>query len=638
MSVLCFNSKKARLQTTSTWKRTYTEDELQAALRDIQSGKLGTRRAAVIYGIPRSTLRNKVYKMALDRTNGKRKTNNTASSSTTTSKSAVNTKQEKTIPTVSERGKGNVTLRGKSALNNETLESESGTKKQNGKDGSATSATESLKQILKNAITQRATNNTVPSATVTNNSEINEQNNSFSLLNDIYNREALATIQMLSTLENCGPALAPLFTQFLLNIHHLALAKQHADDNHSDFSNSTNLSVLPDLIRRLAEERLDLERTKVNQPTHEKDDDENEANGQDKEEEGDEEEEEEEDDDKCGNVILKVPSYKPKSNKSSLISVDKKENTHVGDTKPVNKCTTSNSSQVESDEIESKSVTLKQIIAKSISQRLNANSSTKGPSSVVVHSEDSSCDALVVSDEKQNLVSLSGDNSKNSGNVSDQSNPSTPEKRNRPKRGRYRNYNRDDLAKAVRAVQRGEMSVHRAGTLFGVPHSTLEYKVKERHLLRPKKRHHETSSNSSSKKEAKIGNESSISSNGVMASSSCDSTSMTTSKTANDGVNLPFWQAAAFPFFPLEVGNANFFASNMMRKLQENARMNAETQPNSSNEFSGLLLESLIKSSLEKKTTSKGKDLSVDNEVAQIGKLNSSLAVLKEISALDKKE
>jgi hypothetical protein len=40
---------------------------------------------------------------------------------------------------------------------------------------------------------------------------------------------------------------------------------------------------------------------------------------------------------------------------------------------------------------------------------------------------------------------------------------------------------------AVRAVQRGEMSVHRAGSYFGVPHSTLEYKVKERHLLRQKK-------------------------------------------------------------------------------------------------------------------------------------------------------
>lgn len=48
-------------------RRTYTEDELQAALHDIQTGKLGTRRAAVIYGIPRSTLRNKVYKLTMER-------------------------------------------------------------------------------------------------------------------------------------------------------------------------------------------------------------------------------------------------------------------------------------------------------------------------------------------------------------------------------------------------------------------------------------------------------------------------------------------------------------------------------------------------------------------------------------------
>lgn len=57
----------------------------------------------------------------------------------------------------------------------------------------------------------------------------------------------------------------------------------------------------------------------------------------------------------------------------------------------------------------------------------------------------------------------------------------------RPKRGQYRKYDSELLAQAVKAVQRGEMSVHRAGTFFGVPHSTLEYKVKERHLLRKKK-------------------------------------------------------------------------------------------------------------------------------------------------------
>ena len=41
---------------------------------------------------------------------------------------------------------------------------------------------------------------------------------------------------------------------------------------------------------------------------------------------------------------------------------------------------------------------------------------------------------------------------------------------------------------AVNAVQRGEMTVTRAGNVYGVPHSTLEYKVKERHLKRLGKR------------------------------------------------------------------------------------------------------------------------------------------------------
>ncbi|KAF0289967.1 Mushroom body large-type Kenyon cell-specific protein 1 [Amphibalanus amphitrite] len=61
-------------------------------------------------------------------------------------------------------------------------------------------------------------------------------------------------------------------------------------------------------------------------------------------------------------------------------------------------------------------------------------------------------------------------------------------KGSRPKRGKYRNYNRSHLADAVRAVQSGEMSVHRAGNFYGVPHSTLEYKVKQRHLDRAGRR------------------------------------------------------------------------------------------------------------------------------------------------------
>lgn len=72
--------------------------------------------------------------------------------------------------------------------------------------------------------------------------------------------------------------------------------------------------------------------------------------------------------------------------------------------------------------------------------------------------------------------------------------PATGGKGTRPKRGKYRNYDRDSLVEAVRAVQRGEMSVHRAGSYYGVPHSTLEYKVKERHLMRPRKRYSSSSS------------------------------------------------------------------------------------------------------------------------------------------------
>lgn len=76
----------------------------------------------------------------------------------------------------------------------------------------------------------------------------------------------------------------------------------------------------------------------------------------------------------------------------------------------------------------------------------------------------------------------------NAANNNNNNNTGTGGKGTRPKRGKYRNYDRDSLVEAVKAVQRGEMSVHRAGSYYGVPHSTLEYKVKERHLMRPRKR------------------------------------------------------------------------------------------------------------------------------------------------------
>ncbi|XP_034041647.1 ligand-dependent corepressor-like [Thalassophryne amazonica] len=50
----------------------------------------------------------------------------------------------------------------------------------------------------------------------------------------------------------------------------------------------------------------------------------------------------------------------------------------------------------------------------------------------------------------------------------------------RKKRGRYRQYNTQLLEEAIVVVMDGKMSVSKAQSIYGIPHSTLEYKVKER--------------------------------------------------------------------------------------------------------------------------------------------------------------
>lgn len=53
-------------------------------------------------------------------------------------------------------------------------------------------------------------------------------------------------------------------------------------------------------------------------------------------------------------------------------------------------------------------------------------------------------------------------------------------KQPRKKRGRYRQYNTEILEEAIGVVMNGKMSVSKAQSIYGIPHSTLEYKVKER--------------------------------------------------------------------------------------------------------------------------------------------------------------
>ncbi|XP_043970065.1 ligand-dependent nuclear receptor corepressor-like protein isoform X2 [Gambusia affinis] len=74
------------------------------------------------------------------------------------------------------------------------------------------------------------------------------------------------------------------------------------------------------------------------------------------------------------------------------------------------------------------------------------------------------------------------------------------DKQPRKKRGRYRQYNHELMEEAITMVMAGRMSVSKAQGVYGVPHSTLEYKVKERTgtLKNPPKKKSATFSSTSS--------------------------------------------------------------------------------------------------------------------------------------------
>ncbi|XP_067135837.1 mushroom body large-type Kenyon cell-specific protein 1 isoform X2 [Centruroides vittatus] len=563
----------------SNCKRSYTEDELQAALRDIQSGKLGTRRAAVIYGIPRSTLRNKVYKLAMERNRGTR--NNTSKICNGGKKADADQKDKD--------------------KDKESIESEKST---SCKQSSVTaSASESLRQLLKNTITQKT--QSVSKNNDKHKSDINQlQSNLFC------NPEA--TDDILSTLEY-NQALAPFLSQIISNIQQVALSKYKENYNNPTISalkDDLKLPLLQDLIRRLMEERFVIEREQ-HHDSQKSPQESSVAEGS-------------IDDggaDSSANVILKIPSYKPAksppTNSDTVVS--------SSPVLPSPSCTSGSSSSSSHGHARNKGITvsLKELIARSISQKVNnSHLFEDGPPSKRPHvsndakcsnNNSTSCTPSASHKQSVHYNSSSVDNSKS-------------EKRTRPKRGRYRNYDRDNLARAVRAVQRGEMSVHRAGTYFGVPHSTLEYKVKERHLLRPRKRENIASSSnigscsllskSGQSPITNVKNTSSIGTNGSNSKTQKNNSvsenidppnglkSLMDSEQFAMGLSLPsqlsLWQT--MPFFSMDfsqLNSNNFFASQMMRKLQENARLHEEAQQKRKNQDIGIL-ETLIKSTLER--------------------------------------
>lgn len=503
-------------------KRSYTEEELQAALRDIQSGKLGTRRAAVIYGIPRSTLRNKVYKLALERRTGRSsgKLPSTVIEATpvaVTTASPVVPATPATPPPL--------------PLVNGTAE--------RGAKAAGGSASESLRQLLKSTITQKSLGRTGDKEPTGNHCAAHAV---------VPAPDAATAFELLSSLD-CTQSLGPLFAQFLSSIQQLALqpSKDSATQPSQLPSSEAKLPVVSDLIRLLAEERLAQERARhaaqsLSQANHVTED-------------------------VANNVILKIPSYKPATANSAA-------NSSAAIVRPST-----------STPPDSASLSLKELIARSINQRVHSPAVS---STTASNSSSSNCSSSEKSPQS-NGAGVTASPPPNRGTAATTAKPdpsSAPEKRTRPKRGRYRNYDRDNLLQAVRAVQRGEMSVHRAGTYFGVPHSTLEYKVKERHLLRPKKRpscagtppkgyHHFKLDSTLAEKAATAG-----------------------SKLATEDSAPSPWQVApSFVSTDLaKLGSGGFFASQMMRKLQAST---CDAEKGGVAPAEGIL-EALIKSTLDK--------------------------------------
>ncbi|CAG9859345.1 unnamed protein product [Phyllotreta striolata] len=597
-----FNSDsraKPRMSTVAG-RRTYTEDELQAALRDIQSGKLGTRRAAVIYGIPRSTLRNKVYKLALER----------------------------------ERESH---LNSSTPLEDETMEDEnnlSGTEEEKAVEKALQGPLVSLADIF------RMTGRDIPEAL----KKSDEGQDAWGGLD--YSEMApylnfLASQNMLSQKPADGPMVAGMIPELMKKMLDDHFKMQQNGDSDKIARPSPSNSVI-----------IKHERTKS--------------------------ESDMETDDAPSNVILKIPSFRPTtSSKNGCDAI--RSQIEPSDVIPAGSIL---SPPVTSESgsppiLPPKGLNImkdvKDVIAQSISQKFHQPMEPRRPVIDIDFKRSGFTPPLgsgisVIKTQQDLSRQFQQQQQQQQSPKPPQSANSTPTggKGTRPKRGKYRNYDRDSLVEAVRAVQRGEMSVHRAGSYYGVPHSTLEYKVKERHLMRPRKRDpkpNPVDEKIASLKQNDIRNSQEKMKSMMKPPQKFSPTSPNGMKlplfesgisplTGFNGPPFPFWAPAGFPPIPIDYArnqassfpaSPDFFASQMMQKLQEessravpqqspggptlskNARQRAEslletTAPN------GSFLDGIIRSSLESGVPgSEDKSLNEDKNVAPENMSNKAL-------------
>ncbi|GLV32784.1 Ecdysone-induced protein 93F [Carabus blaptoides fortunei] len=562
----CDSRAKPRMSNLAG-RRTYTEEELQAALRDIQSGKLGTRRAAVIYGIPRSTLRNKVYKLAMER---ERETH--LLSAVPLEDEAMD--DDKELSGAEEEKEVEKTLQG---------------------------------PLISMADIMRFSNLDTPDALKA------------LLLKSKEPMTAAGLPEVWAGVEHS--AVGPV-------IQNLLLARL-AGAPESDL-----MPMLPELMRNIiADDQQHLNNGDMEKPLSQPS-----PSNSVKTERLKTDSSDMDTDDSPSNVILKIPSFKPTTSKNGgdlyRSGVPGEPGAVVS---PPITTSESNSPPI----MPGNMLSLREAIAKSISQKMQQSpeplkihpgveidfkrvgftppltamppiiknhhhpSSSEpptppavpvvaAPTQSIVHTRNyqpTTSSASSMSSNSNNSKSQQSSNSSvNSGGSGSGSNQGG--KGTRPKRGKYRNYDRDSLVEAVRAVQRGEMSVHRAGSYYGVPHSTLEYKVKERHLMRPRKR--DPKPNPVDEKIASIKNQEirnipdkmkpvikppqkfpPTSPNGMKMPPMFDPTMTPLGYTPPP---FPFWPHPSFPHLPMDfprnptsqfLPNSEHYASHMIQRLQE---------------------------------------------------------------------
>lgn len=560
-----FDSRAKPRMSAVAGRRTYTEDELQAALRDIQSGKLGTRRAAVIYGIPRSTLRNKVYKLALERER----------------ESHLNS----SVPLKLEE--------------EEVMEDE--------KELSGAEEEKEVEKALQAPLCDilRFSNVDLPP-------------------------EALKAI-LQKNKDGSEPWAGLEHSEIGPYIQNLLLASQNLLANHKSIDGHPSNNIMPEFMKRMLNDdhggKNNGDNDKLTRPSPSN----SVINKQPKSES------DMETDETPSNVILKIPSFKPTSSKNGCDIFRTTPETGSMVSPPVT--SESNSPPILPNKQPITIKDVKDVIAQSISQKFQQNlEPSRRPSILEMDFKRGGFTPPLTSPisviKTQDLRPYQPPPKPQHQNPM----PSTGGKGTRPKRGKYRNYDRDSLVEAVRAVQRGEMSVHRAGSYYGVPHSTLEYKVKERHLMRPRKR--DPKPNPVDEKIASLKQNDIRVSQDKLKAAPMMKPPQKYPPTSPNGMKLPIFEPGMapipgynpppFPFWPhpgfhhippLDYGrnpgspfapNPEFFASQMMQKLQEeSARQpnNAPALAKSARQIAeslldgtgsnGSFLDGIIRSSLE---------------------------------------